>query len=153
MSNIKNKSEVNHLILAVRGTGEWSPVFDTTNLAVEVTAVNHPVETNIPSAITVLEDEPYLLGSFLEFAANHYLDDIYANGIIDYVLYRAYMKDAEFAGNNQRASSHYQLFVGSVTQGGQVSIMVRWCLPEGVESSDLFDWHTPEELQLVEPWK
>ena len=35
----------------------------------------------------------------------------------------------------------------------QVSIMVRWCLPEGVESSDLFDWHMPEDLQLVEPWK
>jgi len=52
------------------------------------------------------------------------VDDIYANAIIDFVLYRAYMKDAEFAGNNQRASSHYQLFVGSVTQGGQVSIMV-----------------------------
>ncbi len=53
-----------------------------------------------------------------------YLDDTYANAIIDYVLYRAYMKDAEFAGNNQRASSHFQLFTGSVTQGGQVSIMV-----------------------------
>ena len=52
-----------------------------------------------------------------------YLDDTYANAIIDYVLYRAYMKDAEFAGNNQRASSHFQLFTGSVTQGGQVSIM------------------------------
>ena len=35
--------------------------------------------------------------------------------VIDYALYRAYMKDAEFAGNAQRASSHYQLFVGSYT--------------------------------------
>jgi len=57
-------------------------------------------------------------------SAVSYLDDIYANAIIDYVLYRAYMKDAEFAGNAQRASSHYQLFAGSVTQGGQVQIMV-----------------------------
>ena len=57
-------------------------------------------------------------------SATMFVDDIYANALIDYVLYRAYMKDAEFAGNQQRASSHYQLFVGSVTQGGQVSIMV-----------------------------
>ena len=49
-------------------------------------------------------------------SATLYVDDIYANAIIDFVLYRAYMKDAEFAGNQQRASSHYQLFVGSVTQ-------------------------------------
>ena len=53
-----------------------------------------------------------------------YVDDIYGNAVIDYALFRAYLKDAEFAGNQQRASSHYQLFVGSVTQGGQVSIMV-----------------------------
>jgi len=57
-------------------------------------------------------------------SATLYIDDIYANAVIDFVLYRAYMKDAEFAGNAQRASSHYQLFVGSVTQGGQAHIMV-----------------------------
>jgi len=56
-------------------------------------------------------------------SATLYIDDIYANAVIDYALYRAYMKDAEFAGNAQRASSHYQLFVGSVTQGGQVQVM------------------------------
>ena len=57
-------------------------------------------------------------------SATLYVDDIYANAIIDFVLYRAYMKDAEFAGNQQRASSHYQLFVGSVTQGAQVQTIV-----------------------------
>ena len=57
-------------------------------------------------------------------SATLYVADIYANAIIDFVLYRAYMKDAEFAGNQQRASSHYQLFVGSVTQGAQVQTIV-----------------------------
>ena len=57
-------------------------------------------------------------------SATLYVDDLYANEIIDFVLYRAYMKDAEFAGNQQRASSHYQLFVGSVTQGAQVQTIV-----------------------------
>jgi len=47
------------------------------------------------------------------------IDDIYGNAIVDYVLYRAYMKDAEYAGNGQRAASHYQLFSVSIGQGGQ----------------------------------
>lgn len=47
------------------------------------------------------------------------VDDIYANAIIDFVLYRAYMKDAEYAGNNERAQSHYALFGSSIGNGGQ----------------------------------
>ena len=35
----------------------------------------------------------------------------------------AYMKDAEFAGNAQRASNHYQLFVASVTGKAQVDLL------------------------------
>lgn len=47
------------------------------------------------------------------------LDDIYANCILDYILYRSYQKDSEFAGNSQRAAMHYQGFssaLGSKTQ-------------------------------------
>ena len=46
-----------------------------------------------------------------------YIDDIYGNALVDYVLFRCYMKDAEFAGNAQRASQHYQLFLNSVSSG------------------------------------
>jgi hypothetical protein len=53
-----------------------------------------------------------------------YIDDIYANAVIDYALYRAYMKDAEFAGNQQRASAHYNLFLTSVSSGGQIQLGV-----------------------------
>jgi hypothetical protein len=52
------------------------------------------------------------------------VDDIYANAIIDFVLYRAYMKDAEYAGNSQRASTHYQLFTASIGQGGQAQTLL-----------------------------
>lgn len=38
------------------------------------------------------------------------IDDIYANSLLDYVLYRSYQKDSEFAGNAQRAMMHYQSF-------------------------------------------
>ena len=60
------------------------------------------------------------------------VDDIFANAIIDFVLYRAYMKDAEYAGNNNRAAQHYQLFTGSIGQGGQAQTLVSPNNPSGV---------------------
>jgi hypothetical protein len=48
------------------------------------------------------------------------IPDIFANAVMNYVLYMAYMKDAEYAGNQQRASSHFQLFTASVTGKGQI---------------------------------
>ena len=58
-------------------------------------------------------------------AQNGNLDipDIYANAGMNYVLYMAYMKDAEYAGNNQRAANHYQLFTASVTGKGQIDVI------------------------------
>ena len=55
-------------------------------------------------------------------ALNDNLDvpDVFANAIMNYVLYMAYMKDAEYAGNAQRGSGHYQLFITSVTGKGQI---------------------------------
>ena len=48
------------------------------------------------------------------------IPDIFANAVMNYVLYMAYMKDAEYAGNSQRASSHFQLFTTAVTGKGQI---------------------------------
>lgn len=48
------------------------------------------------------------------------IPDIFANAIMHYVLYMAYMKDAEYSTNAQRASSHYQLFMSSVTGKAQI---------------------------------
>jgi hypothetical protein len=48
-----------------------------------------------------------------------YIDDVYGNALVDYVLYRCYLKDSEFAGNSQRAQQHYQLFVNSLAGGIQ----------------------------------
>ena len=47
------------------------------------------------------------------------LDDTYANALLDYMLYRAYSKDAEYAENAQRAQLHLQIFesaLGMITQ-------------------------------------
>ena len=53
-------------------------------------------------------------------ADNLSIPDIFANAVLNYVLYMAYMKDAEYAGNQQRASSHFQIFTASVTGKGQI---------------------------------
>lgn len=43
-------------------------------------------------------------------SGNISLPDIYGNAIQDYILYRAYSKDSEYAGNAQRAQAHYAAF-------------------------------------------
>lgn len=41
-------------------------------------------------------------------AGDYRLIDSYHNATVDYMLYRAYSKDAEYAANAQRAAAHYQ---------------------------------------------
>lgn len=50
------------------------------------------------------------------------LDDIYLGSIIDWVLYRAYSKDAEYAANAQRATLHNQAFITSIGSKTQSDI-------------------------------
>ena len=38
------------------------------------------------------------------------LNDIYGEPILDYVLYRAYLKDSDYAGSLQRAANHFTAF-------------------------------------------
>lgn len=42
------------------------------------------------------------------------LPDIYGNALLDYILYRAYTKDSEYAGNLQRAQAHYAAFANTM---------------------------------------
>lgn len=51
------------------------------------------------------------------------IDDIYANALLDYILYRAYSKDADYAGNAQRAVVHYQAFMASLGQKAQMELL------------------------------
>lgn len=47
-------------------------------------------------------------------SGNIALPDIYGNVIQDYILYRAYTKDSEYAGNAQRAQAHYAAFANAL---------------------------------------
>jgi hypothetical protein len=48
-------------------------------------------------------------------SGNISLPDIYGNVLADYILYRAYTKDSEYAGNAQRAQAHYAAFQAALT--------------------------------------
>jgi hypothetical protein len=56
-------------------------------------------------------------------ASNLDIPDIFGNAVMNYVLYMAYMKDADYAGNQQRAASHFQLFMSSITGKAQLDAM------------------------------
>jgi len=51
-------------------------------------------------------------------------ENAYAGAMVDYVCYRAFSKDSEYAGNADRASMHYKLFQDALNMGAQTSLMV-----------------------------
>lgn len=51
---------------------------------------------------------------------NMSLPDIYANAVLDYMLFRAYSKDMDVAPQQARANTHYQLFMNSIAGKGKI---------------------------------
>lgn len=62
------------------------------------------------SAMPVDVAEPAAGAVYGDVVGNLGVPDIFGNTILDYILYRAYSKDSEFAGNAARAASHYAAF-------------------------------------------
>lgn len=58
--------------------------------------------------------EPADGAMYTAVSGNIALPDIYGNVIQDYILYRAYTKDSEYAGNAQRAQAHYAAFANAL---------------------------------------
>lgn len=48
------------------------------------------------------------------------LDDSYVNAIVDYILYRSFLKDVEYASNMNRAVAHYQAMTASLGIRNQI---------------------------------
>lgn len=42
------------------------------------------------------------------------VQDVYSNALLNFILYRAYLKDAEYTQNAQRAMTHYEAFLQSL---------------------------------------
>jgi hypothetical protein len=64
----------------------------------------------MPTDIT----EPADGALYTAVTGNISVPDIYGNVIQDYVLYRAYSKDSEYAGNAARAQAHYGAFANAL---------------------------------------
>jgi hypothetical protein len=58
--------------------------------------------------------EPADGAAYTAVSGNLSLPDIYGNVLQDYMLYRAYSKDSEYAGNAQRAQNHYSAFANAL---------------------------------------
>lgn len=87
----------------------------TTSAQVEV------VYADAPQAHTLTESE---LDPDTGSAEVIKLDDIYMSPIIDWVLYRAYSKDAEYGANEARASAAYQSFNAAIGAKSQTDSAV-----------------------------
>lgn len=87
----------------------------TTSAQIEV------VYADAPGAHTLTEEalDPY--GANTEVIK---LDDIYMSPIIDWVLYRAYSKDAEYGANEARAAAAYNAFNSALGNKTQVDAAI-----------------------------
>lgn len=64
----------------------------------------------LPEDVVAVGD-PMLAASYQQPIS---IPDIYRNPLLDYILFRAYLKDAEFAGNAARSANHSELFAASL---------------------------------------
>lgn len=78
--------------------------------------------TVVPHSIRIIYSKAPEAITIADFAADVQVlpvDDSYMNPILDFMMYRAYSKDADYAQNAQRAQSHLQVFqlaLGAKTQ-------------------------------------
>jgi hypothetical protein len=80
----------------------YPPALPTASLDIVVS--KYPVDVVEPASGELFSDVAGDIG----------IPDIYGNVLLDYVLYRAYTKDAEYAGNAARAQAHYNAFAASL---------------------------------------
>lgn len=68
-----------------------------------VEAIVSKIPTAVPAPGSGVDD-------INNYDVNIDIHDIYSNVLLDYILFRAYSKDAQYAGSAQRAAAHYALF-------------------------------------------
>jgi len=58
--------------------------------------------------------EPAAGATFDDVVGNVNVVDIFTNALLDYMLYRAYLKDSDYAGNAARSQAHYAAFANTL---------------------------------------
>jgi hypothetical protein len=96
----------------------------TSASSIEAIVAVFPTDIAEPAAATIWSD---VVGNFG-------LPDIFANAVQDYVLFRAYSKDAEYAGNEAKAAGHYAAFANALGIEIKATVMVG---PQGTGSDSI----------------
>jgi len=105
--NLAGAAEILHFIYDPRDP----TVFYVYPPAAASGAAVYMIYAGYPANIT----EPADGALYTAVTGNIGVPDIFANALADYILYRAYTKDTEYAGNAARATAHYQAFTNALT--------------------------------------
>jgi len=79
--------------------------------------------------------EPADGSTFANVVGTLSIPDIYTNALLDYVLYRAYSKDSEYAGNEARAANHYAAFTNGLSGEIKATLAVQPQLKPGTSAA------------------
>lgn len=79
-----------------------------------------PTEAQNLQIVYAVDPVPVVITDFENDTTTIGVDDSYFNAIVDYMLYRIYSKDADYAANGQRASAHYNAFLQAM--GNKTSV-------------------------------
>lgn len=88
--------------------------------------LNYYVYPQVPASPVVQVEIAYSVAptDLATQADNIDLPDIYEGPLLNYLLFRCYSKDAEYAGDPNRAASYYQLFLAGLGLKTKVDITV-----------------------------
>ena len=97
-------STVKHFMLDERNQGNyWVYPPAASGASVEIIYQAAPVDYSTSSTLTAYEE-------------------LYGGALVDYICYRAFSKDSEYAGNAQRALAHYTQFANALGVGQKVNL-------------------------------
>jgi hypothetical protein len=103
--NLTATVDVQHFMFDPRDPTAFYVYPPTTILAeLEVMYSAYPTDITEPAAGT----------TYTDVTGNLSLPDIYADDILNLILYRAYSKDSEYAGNAERAGAYMQMVTSSL---------------------------------------
>jgi hypothetical protein len=74
----------------------------------------YPTDLSLPTASSLPLDTSVDNSSPSAIFGTISVPDIYVNALQDYMLYRAFAKDSEYAGNSARAQNHYAAFANAL---------------------------------------
>lgn len=105
-------AEIKHFMVDERNPGVFW-VYPPATSAASVDLVIQKAPVDITVANYAVDAAPATGGRLTAY------EELYGGAMVDYICYRAFSKDSEYAGNAQRALAHYQQFANALGLGRQ----------------------------------